>query len=231
MEGKTWTEEELKRVSDGLEGKGPEAALRWVVENFGRDEFTLASSFAECVLVDMLVKLKPDARVFYLDTGLLFKETLDVVERVEKKYGIKVERYSSRVSLQDMEKEYGPELWKRDPDRCCGIRKISVQREALSGFKVWITGIRREQAPTRANTPVVAWDGKFNLIKVCPLVNWTKKQVWDYVCQNDVPYNKLLDQGYPSIGCRPCTNPVKPGEDPRSGRWAGFNKTECGLHK
>lgn len=230
MTDKVWTGEELKKASDSLEGRTPQEILRWVADNFDTGEFALACSFAECVLLDMLVKIKPDARIFYLDTGFLFKETLDVVDRVVKKYGIKVERYAPKVSVEEMKKEHG-ELWKTDPDRCCEIRKVAPLREVLSGLKVWISGIRREQAPTRADTPIIGWDAKYNLIKVSPLAAWTKKQVWDYVCANDVPYNKLLDCGYPSIGCEPCTKPVKPGDDQRSGRWTGREKTECGLHK
>lgn len=226
-----WTEEELKKVSDSLEGKGPEAAFRWVIDNFDAKDFMLACSFAECVLIDMLVRLKKDARIFFIDTGFLFKETLDNVAKVEEKYGIKVERVRPKMTPAELEKKYGPELWKREPDKCCELLKVHPLKEALSGVKVWITGLRREEAPTRASAPIVGWDAKFGLIKVNPIADWTRKQVWDYVTANGVPYNELLDKGYPSIGCQPCTNPVKPGEDERAGRWAGFEKKECGLHK
>lgn len=228
---KIWTVEELKEVSDALEGKEPEDALKWVVDNFGTEEFALACSFAEIVALDMLIKIKPDSRVFYIDTGFLFKETLDVVDEAEKRYGIKVERYAPKKTKEEIEKEYGPELWKKDPDRCCEICKVEPLKEALTGLKLWISGIRRYQSSTRANTPVVAWDERNGLIKVSPLAKWTKKQVWDYIALHKLPYNALLDRGYPSIGCEPCTRPVNPGEDPRSGRWSGFDKTECGLHK
>lgn len=228
---RNWTIDELKKVSDALEEKEPQDALRWVVDNFDTREFALACSFAEIVALDMLLKIKPDARVFYIDTGFLFKETLDVVERVEKRYGIRVERYAPRKTKEEMEKECGPELWKRNPDKCCEICKVEPLKEVLSGLKLWISGIRRYQSPTRADTPIVAWDERNGLIKVSPLAKWTKKQVWDYILEHKLPYNELLDRGYPSIGCEPCTRPVKPGEDPRSGRWAGFDKTECGLHK
>lgn len=225
-----WTEEELKKVNSALEGKGPEAALKWVIDNFDRNEFALACSFAECVLVDMLVKMKKDARIFYIDTGFLFNETKEVVAKVEEKYGIKVERFAPAYTKEEFLKKYG-ELWKTEPDRCCRMLKVDPLTKALSGVKLWITGLRREESPARANAPIVGIDAKFGIIKVNPIADWTKKQVWDYVTANGVPYNRLLDQGYPSIGCQPCTNPVKPGEDERSGRWAGFNKTECGLHK
>lgn len=229
MTTKDWTPEELKEVNAGLEGKAPPDAFRWVAENFERDEFALACSFAECVTVDMLLKIKPDARVFYLDTGLLFKETYDVVKEVERRYGITVERYASDESIGDMASKRGPELWKTDPDRCCDIRKVRPLTKALSTLKVWITGLRRDESPSRADAPIVGWDGKFNLIKVNPIAGWTRKQVWDYVVKHDVPYNKLLDKGYASIGCEPCTG-LAPSDD-RSGRWAGRAKTECGLHK
>ncbi len=233
MSTKTWTEEELKKVSDSLEGKEPEAAIRWVVENFDTRDFSLACSFGaeDVALVDMLVRIRPDARIFYLDTGLLFKESLEVKDRLAKKYRIKPERFGPRTTLEEMAKEHGPELWKREPDKCCDIRKMVPLAEALSGLKAWITGIRRDQAPTRANAPVVGWDAKFKLVKINPLVRWTSDDVWNYIRKNDVPYNVLHDNNYPSIGCEPCTKQVKPGEDPRAGRWAGFQKTECGLHK
>ncbi|MBW7956709.1 MAG: phosphoadenylyl-sulfate reductase [Deltaproteobacteria bacterium] len=228
-----WTEEELKKVSDSLEGKSPEEAIRWAVENFSTSELSLACSFGaeDVALVDMLVKIKPDARIFYLDTDLLFKESLDVKDRLIAKYGIKPERYGAKSTLEEMAAEHGPELWKKQPDKCCDIRKMIPLAEALSGLKCWITGIRRDQAPTRANAPVVSWDAKFGLAKVNPLVRWTSEDVWKYIKANGVPYNVLHDQNYPSIGCEPCTKPVAPGEDPRAGRWAGFQKTECGLHK
>ena len=233
MSVKVWTEEELKKISGSLEGKAPEEAIKWVVDNFTTGDFALACSFGaeDVALVDMLVRIKPDARIFYLDTDLLFKETHDVMDRLIIKYRIKPERYGPEMTLKEMEAKYGPELWKSKPDQCCAIRKLEPLAEAVGGLRAWITGIRRDQAPTRANSPVVGWDAKFNLVKINPLVAWTSEDVWKYIRANDVPYNVLHDQNYPSIGCEPCTKPVMPGEDPRGGRWAGFQKTECGLHK
>lgn len=230
---KAWTEEELKKVSDSLEGKAPEEAIKWAVENFATKDLSLACSFGaeDVALVDMLVKIKPDARIFYLDTDLLFKESHEVKEKLMERYGIKLDRYGAKTTLEEMAAEFGPELWKSEPDKCCNIRKMVPLAEALSGLRCWITGIRRDQAPTRANAPVVSWDAKFGLVKVNPLVRWTSKDVWDYITKNKVPYCTLHDKNYPSIGCEPCTRPVMPGEDPRAGRWAGFQKTECGLHK
>jgi phosphoadenosine phosphosulfate reductase len=230
-DSKTWSKEELKKVNDSLEGKDPREVIRWVVDNFATKDFALACSFGELVLLDMLVKTKKDARVFYLDTGLLFKETLELKDKVEKMYGITVERHAPEMSLEDMAKACGPELWKTDPDKCCTIRKVEPLRKVLSGLKAWITGIRRDQAPTRTDIPIVGWDEKYGLVKINPLACWTRKQVWDYIVEKKVPYNKLLDRGYTSIGCEPCTVPVGEGEDQRSGRWAGRDKTECGLHE
>ena len=231
MTTKIWTEDELKEVNAYLDGRAPQDALKWVADNFDASEYALACSFSECVLVDMLVKIRPDARIFYLDTGLLFDETKEVIERVCCRYGISVERYAPLLTLEEMEKAHGPELWKKNPDMCCEIRKLSVMKRALSGLKLWITGVRREEALSRKDAPIVGWDAKFGLIKVNPLAAWTKKDVWDYIYKHDVPYNPLLDQGYASIGCRFCTEPIKPGDDERAGRWVGSTKVECGLHK
>jgi len=231
MSHRDWTEDELREVNERLEKCTAGDALRWVVDNFGTDEFALASSFAECVLVDMLVKIKPDARIFTIDTGLLFKETTEVIAEVEKKYGIKVERRTPRISVVEMERDFGPELWKRQADKCCEIRKVETLREVLSGLRLWITGLRREETPHRADAPIVGMDAKFGLIKVNPLAAWTAKDVWDYVERHGVPYNKLLDKGFSSIGCAPCTRAAGVDGDERAGRWAGTDKTECGIHR
>ncbi|MEK7773162.1 MAG: phosphoadenylyl-sulfate reductase, partial [Deltaproteobacteria bacterium] len=204
---KAWSEEELKKVSDGLEGKDPVEAVRWAVDNFSREEISLACSFGaeDVALVDMLVKINPKARIFYLDTDLLFKESIEVKDRLIERYGISPERYGAKTTLEEMAKEFGEGLWKKEPDRCCNIRKMLPLAEALSGLRCWITGIRRDQAPTRANAPVVSWDAKFKLVKVNPLVRWTSEDVWNYIKKNNVPYNVLHDRNFPSIGCEPCT--------------------------
>lgn len=232
MTAMVWTEDKLKNASDTLEGKGAEDAVRWALENFCPD-LALACSFGaeDVALVDMLAKINPTVKIFYLDTDLLFKETYEVRDKLIKKYGISPIRHSPALTLQEQAKIYGDKLWAVNPDLCCKIRKIDPLIAALKGLKCWITGIRREQAATRANARVVEWDNKFSLVKVNPLVKWTNKDVWNYIYKNDVPYNVLHDKGYLSIGCESCTRPVKPGEDERSGRWTGFQKTECGLHK
>ncbi len=225
-----WTDTEITRANAELEGKEPEEILRWVVDNFELKEFALACSFGAIVLIDMLVKIAPEARIFYIDTGLLFDETIEMKKKVEKKYGITVERFASAMDLGEMERVHGPELWKSDPGKCCDIRKVTPLKEALSELKLWITGIRRDQSPTRADTLVFAFDSRNGLLKLSPLAAWSSKQMWEYISANEVPYNALFDKGYPSVGCEPCTRPVKEGEDERSGRWAGHEKTECGLH-
>ncbi len=230
VKDKVWTEEELVAVNDELESKSPQEVIRWVIENFEREEFALACSFKELVLLDMLLKEKPDARIFYIDTGFHFKETLDLKKKIEETYKITVERYEPEVTLDYMEKVCGPKLWETDPDKCCTIRKVEPLRKVLSTLKLWMTGIRRDQGQTRANIPIIGWDRKFALVKISPLATWSKKQVWDYIMTHDLPYNELLDNGYPSIGCEPCTHPVVDGDDDRAGRWTGHKKTECGLH-
>jgi phosphoadenosine phosphosulfate reductase len=228
---KVWTPEELAVVDAELESKSPKEVIRWVIDNFAVEDFALACSFKELALLDMLLKEKPDARIFYIDTGFHFKETLELKSKIEELYGITVERRVPEVSLEDMEKIGGPKLWETDPDKCCTIRKVEPLRKVLSALKLWMTGIRRDQGPTRAGISIVSWDVKFGLVKISPLATWTKKEVWDYIVEHDLPYNKLLDNGYPSIGCEPCTHPVVDGEeDDRSGRWSGHKKTECGLH-
>lgn len=225
--------EELARVATELEAQGPEATLRWALERCGPDGIALACSFGaeDMALVDMWSRINPGGHVFYLDTDLLFPETYATRDRLLARYPVTLTRYAPLLSLAEQAAEHGDQLWARDPDRCCGLRKVEPLKRALRRLDGWITGIRREQAPTRAGARVVEWDSKFGLLKVNPLAAWTWEQVWAYIGQHDVPYNPLHDQGYPSIGCQPCTRAVQPGEDPRAGRWSGFNKTECGLHK
>ena len=223
----------LAEVSKELEGKGAEAALKWALDLFNMEEIALACSFGaeDVVLVDMVSKVRPGTKVFYLDTNVLFPETYDVIERVKAKYDINLIQYEPLITLEEQANLHGDALWSREPDACCAIRKVEPLKRALGELNAWITGIRRDQAPTRANAGIVEWDAKFNLVKINPLAPWKWEDVWTYIRTHDVPYNVLHDQWYPSIGCVHCTRPVKPGEDPRAGRWSGHNKTECGLHK
>jgi phosphoadenosine phosphosulfate reductase len=221
----------VREASEAYENERPEALLEWAVAKFPR--ITLACSFGaeDVVLVDMLQKVAPQVPIFYLDTDLHFRETYETRDRLQERYGIEFIRVSPALSLEEQAKEYGDALWSRDPNLCCRLRKVDPLSGVLRNYDAWITGIRREQAPTRANAKKVEYDVKFGLIKFNPLANWTSGDVWDYIKTNHVIYNPLHDQNYPSIGCEKCTRPVKPGEDPRAGRWSGFEKTECGLHQ
>lgn len=233
MAQQTWSAAELGEVARSLEGQSPEAALRWAYEAFAQEEVALACSFGaeDVALVDMVSQISPGARVFYLDTHVLFPETYSVRDRIADRYDVRLERYEPLITLEEQAAARGEALWARDPDACCAIRKVEPLKRALGTMKAWITGIRREQSPTRANAPVAEWDHKFGLVKINPLVAWTDRDVWKYITDHAVPYNPLHDQGYPSIGCTHCTRAVRPGEDPRAGRWSGHAKTECGLHQ
>lgn len=209
----------------------PSKILQWALDTF-HHEVTLASSFGleDVMLIDLLSRQVDSPDVFYLDTDLLFHETYQTIEAVKSRYRLSLRRISPALSLQQQTDRYGEALWSRDPNLCCNLRKVVPLREALKGYRAWITGIRREQSPTRANAHVVEWDEKHGIIKINPLVMLKESAVRDYLTLHQVPYNPLHDQGMPSIGCMPCTRAILPGEDPRSGRWSGFDKKECGLH-
>ena len=224
--------EELKAVSEGFEGASPEAVLYWAAGRFGQ-EVALATGFGAegCALIDMLARVAPRMRVFYLDTGLLFPETHALAERLSARYGVRFERRATRLTLDAQAEAHGERLWERDPEECCRLRKVEPLRETLAGLSAWVTAIRREQTPARARAGVVERDAKFGLVKINPLAAWSARDVWRYIFEHDVPYNPLHDLSYASVGCVPCTTPVRIGEDPRAGRWRGTAKTECGLHR
>lgn len=221
-----------KKIAHELKGAHPNEIIRWGVETLGASSLTLACSFGyeDVALVDMVLKVDKKVDIFFLNTNLLFSETHQVKEQLERKYGCSFIEVKPRLTLDEQSERYGDQLWKRDPHQCCSVRKVSPLQRVLSNYQGWITGIRREQSETRAYTDVVEWDRVFNLWKLNPLAYWKDQQVWDYIHQHQIPYNPMHDRNYPSIGCYPCTRPVQPGEDPRSGRWAGFAKVECGLH-
>lgn len=225
-------DEDLQAISAEFETKPPEVALRWALAEFGPD-VALATGFGAegCVLVDMVAGITKNARIFYLDTDLLFPETYALRDQLEAQYGIRFERQTARLSLNAQAAQYGERLWERQPDLCCQLRKINPLKQVLIGLQSWITAIRRDQTPARACAGIVERDSKFGLIKINPLATWSSIDVWKYIAQHDVPYNLLHDHGYKSIGCGPCTTPVANGEDPRAGRWRSSCKTECGLHK
>jgi phosphoadenosine phosphosulfate reductase len=214
------------------ESWGAEELLDWSLHRF-EGQIAMASGFGVegIVLIDIAVRLRPDVRVFTLDTGLLFPETYELMKKIERRYGIEVERVKPALTVDEQEREQGAALWLRTPDRCCSMRKVEPLRARLSTLGAWITAIRRDQTPDRAQAQKVEWDAKFGLVKINPLCDWTSSMVWDYIRKNRLPYNPLHDRGYPSIGCSPCTRAVAAGDDPRSGRWTGFAKTECGLHQ
>jgi phosphoadenosine phosphosulfate reductase len=209
-----------------LEHASAEEVLAYAVGQF-HPRLYVACSFQKeaSVIMDMLVRIEPKARFFTLDTGFLFQETTDTWRALEDHYGITVEA-AAGMSVAEQARVHGDELWKRDPDACCGIRKVTPLRERLSTVDAWVAGLRRDQSPSRADTPKVHWDGKHGLWKANPLADWSERDVWNYIAANGVPYNPLHDQGYSSIGCTHCTHP----SEGRDGRWVGDDKTECGIH-
>jgi phosphoadenosine phosphosulfate reductase len=225
------TADQIAAASRQLDGASPQTILRWAVDTFG-SKLTMATAFGAegCCLLHMLAEIEPNLRIFNLDTGYQFEETLALRERVKQRYGIEVELVRPEMTVAEYEAEHGGPLYRIRPDQCCHDRKLVPLRRALVGYDAWVSAIRRDQTAHRAAAGVVQWDAKFNLVKVNPLLDWTKKDVWAFVLKHDVPYNPLHDQGYPSVGCWPCTRPVGAGEDERAGRWAGTAKKECGLH-
>lgn len=226
---------ELKRASDAFESQQPQDVLKDAIKRFA-PKIVVACSFGaeDVVLVDMVHRIDPSIPLFYLDTDFLFPETYATRDRIIQRYALKlaqVIQVQSRLTPDQQAAQHGPALWSTEPDRCCQLRKVEPLTRVLKGYDAWITGIRRDQSPTRANAGLIEWDSKFQLVKVNPLARWTWADVWTYIKVYDVPYNPLHDQNYPSIGCTHCTAPVAPGEDPRAGRWKTFTKTECGLHK
>ncbi|HLF71484.1 MAG TPA: phosphoadenylyl-sulfate reductase [Dehalococcoidia bacterium] len=223
----------IKRWNEDLEGKEPQEILKWTVKQF-QPGLTVACSFGGptgMVLLDMVMKIDRTVEVFYLDTDFLFPETYALRDACEAKYGFKPIGYKSLLTPEAQAEQHGEALWLRDPDLCCDLRKVEPNKRALDDKKAWISGMRRDQSKTRADIGIVEWDAKFNLIKLNPLATWTEQQVWAYIMANDVPYNQLHNKGYPSIGCTNCTKPVREGDDPRSGRWAGQDKEECGIQE
>lgn len=214
-----------------LENADPFETLAWAFEEFGED-VAIATGFGVegVVLVDMATRLHPSPFVFFVDTGFLFEETYALRERLERRYGIEIRAVDPELSPQQQEDVFGARLWHYDPDFCCSLRKVEPLATFLAGRGAWVTAIRRSQTAARASARVVEWDAKFDLVKINPLVTWSRERVWEYVFDRAIPYNPLHDRGYPSIGCTHCTRAIRPGESERAGRWANHAKTECGLH-
>lgn len=226
---------DFKALSDSFEVKSPQDMLAYAIEKY-HPKIVLACSFGaeDVVLVDMVHRINPTVPLFYLDTDFLFPETYATRDRVIERYDLKpaqVIQMKSLLTPHQQAESYGEALWTSKPDQCCQLRKVEPLTRVLTGYSAWITGIRRDQAPSRANAGLIEWDRKFELVKINPLARWTSTDVWTYIKIYEVPYNQLHDQNYPSIGCTYCTAPVAPGDDPRAGRWKNFAKTECGLHK
>lgn len=227
--------EELSNLNRSLEDQAPQKIVETAINQFGA-HVILACSFGaeDVVLADMMLRANPRSTLFYLDTDFLFPETHAVRDRMIQRYQLQdkqIIQVKSKLSPAEQATQLGESLWLRNPDQCCSLRKVEPLTRILAKYAAWITGIRRDQSPTRANAGIVEWDTKFDLVKFNPLATWSWDQVWEYIRAHDVPYNELHDQHFPSIGCTHCTAPVMPGEDPRSGRWKSSAKTECGLHR
>ncbi len=223
---------ELAEASLRLESATPDEIIAWAGERFG-DKLAMATAFGPegCLLISIIAKTAPKTYLFNLDTGYQFQATLDLRERIMAKYGISVELLQPELSVPEYEAQHGGPLYQANPNQCCFDRKIKVLHRGTEGRHAWMSGIRRDQSADRAVSPIVGWDKKFGLVKISPLANATKKSVWSRIVAEDIPYNKMHDEGYPSIGCWPCTQKVADGAtDERAGRWVGTQKTECGLH-
>jgi len=231
MVSEKFAAEEITAACRELEGKSPQEALCWAVKRF-HPRLTMATAFGAegCCLIHMLAEIEPAVRIFNLETGYQFAETQELRERIKERYGIEVEYVRPDLTVAEYEEEHGGPLYNLYSDQCCHDRKMIPLRRAIVGYDAWISAIRRDQTSHRAAAGVVQWDAKFALVKINPLLTWTKREVWGFIHKYDIPYNPLHDQGYPSIGCWPCTRPVGEGEDDRAGRWFGTAKKECGLH-
>jgi phosphoadenosine phosphosulfate reductase len=220
----------LSLTEEQIEQLPAEEVLRWASEEFG-DRLCLSCSWQKqsSVLVHMVSELELDVDIVELDTHLFFKESYETRERLVERYGLTL-IVPNVITIAEQHKHEGPNLWETNPDRCCHIRKVEPLIQALRPYDAWVSGIRREQSPSRAGAKKVERSERYGVWKVQPLADWSEKDVWRYILQNDIPYNPLHDVGYRSIGCIPCTRPTRPDEEERAGRWAGSDKLECGIH-
>ncbi|MBB5163879.1 phosphoadenylyl-sulfate reductase [Mycobacterium sp. AZCC_0083] len=229
----TMTEQNLidvaERGATELDGASAEELLRWTDETFGGD-YVVASNMQDAVLVAMAAKVRPGVDVLFLDTGYHFAETIGTRDAVEAVYGVNVVNVTPEKTVAEQDQLLGKDLFASDAAACCRMRKVEPLGKALKGYSAWVTGIRRIEAPTRANAPLISFDKAFGLVKINPIAAWSDEEMQAYIDANDVLVNPLVHEGYPSIGCLPCTAKPVEGADPRSGRWAGQSKTECGLH-
>jgi phosphoadenosine phosphosulfate reductase len=238
-----FTEEQLRELAERgateMEGASAVDILRWTDEHFrGVDgprgwancQYVVACNMQDAVMVSLASDVRPGVPVLFLDTGYHFAETIGTRDAVDSVYDIHLLNVTPEHSVREQDKLMGKDLFTRNPNECCRLRKVAPLRRALRGYAAWVSGLRRMEAPTRANAPVISFDDSFKVVKVNPIAAWTDEQVDQYIADNDVLVNPLVDEGYPSIGCAPCTGKPAEGEDPRSGRWQGRNKVECGLH-
>jgi phosphoadenosine phosphosulfate reductase len=230
------TSQPLSLLGPANENATPERLVAWTLERFGHHRVVLTTSFGMegCALIDMFARHGRPLTVVYLDTMFFFEETYRLRDKLIQRYPhLHFVNRGTTLTPEQQAAEHGPELWRRNPDLCCRIRKVDPMHDALADADVWVAGLMRSQSSTRAGVRVVHWDWQYQLLKVCPLANWDRNRVWEYIRSHGVPYNELHEQGYPSIGCTHCTVPV-PGagvtDYSRAGRWAGTTKTECGLH-
>src|ERR1700753_1194759 len=236
-------EGELRRLAArgaaDLEGASAADVMRWTDETFGgfngprgwaTCNYVVASSMQEAVLIDVAAKVRPGVPVVFLDTGYHFVETIGTRDAIESVYDIRVLNVTPENTVAEQDKLLGKDLFARDPGECCRLRKVLPLGKTLSGYSAWVTGLRRVEAPTRANAPLISFDEAFKLVKINPLAAWSDEELQSYIDEHDALVNPLVYEGYPSIGCAPCTGKPVAGADPRSGRWQGLSKTECGLH-
>ncbi len=225
------TDAEIVDAAARLEGAAPADVLRWAADRFApRLGFATGFGVEGCVIIEIIGRLQLPIEIFTLDTGLLFPETYALWRTLEQRYGVTIRGVTPAQTVEQQAAAHGPALWERDSDACCALRKVTPLAAEAARLDAWVSAIRRDQTRARADARVVERDGRFDLVKINPLVGWSNADVWRHVLAAEIPYNPLHDQGYPSIGCAPCTGPVAAGEDPRAGRWRGQAKTECGLH-
>jgi phosphoadenosine phosphosulfate reductase len=225
--------DELRAIAERgaveLDGATADELLRWTEENFA-GQYVVASNMQDAVLVEMAAKVRPGVDVLFLDTGYHFAETIGTRDAVEAVYGVKIVNVTPEHSVAEQDQLLGKDLFASDAARCCSLRKVQPLSKALKGYSAWVTGIRRVESPTRADAPLISFDDAFGLVKINPIAAWSDEDMQNYIDANGILVNPLVDEGYPSIGCAPCTAKPAEGADPRSGRWVGQAKTECGLH-
>ncbi|MEO3800585.1 phosphoadenylyl-sulfate reductase [Nonomuraea sp. B1E8] len=219
----------VESAATALEGAPAREIIRWAAATFG-ERLCLTSSMSDALLIDLVSRVKPGVDVLFIDTGYHFAETIGTRDAVRQVYDVNVIDIKPSRTVDEQDRELGPRLFGRNPDLCCYLRKVEPLNRALEPYLAWISGIRRDESPSRTNTRVVEWDAKRQMVKVNPIAAWTQDDVDNYIADNGVLINPLHYDNYPSIGCAPCTRQVADGEDPRSGRWAGLGKVECGIH-